>query len=61
LQLGQADIIDRVDHWTRRDRTRRLRAAQADDDTPAEPVPTTPADIKAALRAKVRAMGGTIR
>ena len=49
LQLAQADIVDRVDHWTRRDRTRRLREEKAED---AAPTPQ-PFD-KAAMRARLR-------
>lgn len=30
LRLTVADIIDRVDHWQRRDRVRRVRAGNAD-------------------------------
>jgi hypothetical protein len=50
LQLGQADIIDRVDHWTRRDRTRRLRADQAEEAPPM-------VEGKDALRQKARNLG----
>jgi hypothetical protein len=56
LQLGQADIIDRVDHWTRRDRTRRLRADKVDDDVVPLVTPS-PADMKQQLRAQARQMG----
>jgi hypothetical protein len=57
LQLGQADIIDRVDHWTRRDRTRRLRAEKIDDQEEVVPLPVSQADVKAQLRQRAQTLG----
>jgi hypothetical protein len=37
LQLGQTDIIDRVNSWTRRDSTRRARAAESNEEAPIDP------------------------
>jgi hypothetical protein len=44
LRLGQTDLIDRVDQWTKRDRTRRLRERDA------EPDPAVIPNDKAQLR-----------
>jgi hypothetical protein len=57
LQLGQADIIDRVDHWTRRDRTRRMRAEKLDDQVEDIPQPIAPQDLKAQLRQRAQQLG----
>jgi len=46
LRLGQTDLIDRVDQWTKRDRTRRLRAQEAEPEVPAVP---TKADLRALI------------
>lgn len=51
LQLAQADMLDRIEHWTRRDRVRRLRDAQEQ-----EPVPA-PTNDKAQLRAIAKQKG----
>lgn len=57
LQLSHADLVDKVAHWQRRDRTRRLRESQSDDldssHTPASPEIVDPKAAKAALRARV--------
>jgi hypothetical protein len=34
LRLAHTDLIDRVDQWTKRDRTRRLRAAEVEPQEP---------------------------
>ena len=52
LRLAQADVIDRVDQFMRRDRTRRLRAEKAEEPDQVEPV-----DPKAQLRALARQRG----
>lgn len=54
LQLGQVDLVDRIEHWTRRDRTRRLRAAEAE---PESVEPTSPAEVKRQLRLQARQIG----
>lgn len=51
LQLAQTDMLDRIEHWTRRDRVRRIRDAQAQEPEPA------PADAKAQLRAIAKSKG----
>lgn len=56
LRLGQTDIIDRVDQWTKRDRTRRLRAQPETDDS-APPAAMTPDQVKQELRMRARQMG----
>lgn len=55
LRLGQTDLIDRVDQWTKRDRTRRLRAEKIDD-LVEPPMPVTD-DPKGALRLRARQLG----
>jgi len=52
LQLAQADLVDRVDHWTRRDRTRRMREGAN------EVADLTPVDPKQALRVRAKQMLG---
>ena len=48
------DLTDRVEHWMRRDRTRKLRGEPSDRDTidDAPPQPTV-RDLKSELRRKV--------
>jgi hypothetical protein len=53
LRLGQTDIIDRVDQWTKRDRTRRLRQQESDEAAP----PQIDPNDKAALRAIAKQRG----
>lgn len=55
LQLAQVDVIDHIETWTKRDRTRRLRAEKivADDDQVVMQEPQG----KDGLRARARAMG----
>lgn len=50
LQLAQADMLDRIEHWTRRDRVRRLREADAND--VAAPQLTGKAALREAAKAK---------
>jgi hypothetical protein len=51
LQLAQADMLDRIEHWTRRDRVRRLRESESNDAA----VPQL--EGKAALREAAKAKG----
>lgn len=46
-----ADILDRFEHWTKRERVRRLRAGR--EEAAQEPAPQAPADPKSALRSRV--------
>ena len=52
MQLAQIDMMDRIEHWTRRDRVRRLREGATDGPVLQE----TPTQItsKADLRARIR-------
>lgn len=52
LQLAQADMLDRIEHWTRRDRVRRLREEpNTPSETPSAPVaPLNQAELKQHLR-----------
>ena len=54
LQLAQADMLDRIEHWTRRDRVRRLRdgAEQPVDAAPPLASPPTKSDLRAVAKAK---------
>lgn len=56
LRAEVMDVLDKVEHWIKRDRVRRLRASKED---PAEPLPQSPADRKAALRQRV--FGGNVQ
>lgn len=57
LRLGMIEVIDKLEVFTRRDRTRRARAdAQAPDDTLPEPSLLNP-PTKATLREIARAKG----
>ena len=55
LRLGQTDLLDRVDQWVKRDRTRRLRADKLDEVEP--PLLAQDLDPKQALRARARQLG----
>jgi hypothetical protein len=55
LRLGQTDLIDRVDQWTKRDRTRRLRQDKLDEPQEMPSVPDS--DPKQALRLRARQLG----
>lgn len=57
LQLSQADLVDRVDHWTRRDRTRRLREGKADDEPQIAAPVLSPMEVKRELRMRAKQMG----
>jgi len=54
LELDLNELFDRVDHWQRRDRVRRLREPAIELPNPAAPARGTP-EYKAALRAKLAA------
>jgi hypothetical protein len=62
LQLAQTDMLDRIEHWTRRDRVRRLREAPSDTAESSQsngPVlvaqaPQSSAELKAQLRQQLR-------
>lgn len=54
LKLGFIDLVDKLDHFTRRERTRRVREAQSE---PEIPQPTTQLEGKAALRELARQRG----
>lgn len=56
LRLEITDLVDRVDMWQRRDRTRSLRAAKAEEQVE---LPITAMDRKKALRMKV--YGGNLQ
>lgn len=55
LRTDVLDVLDKVEHWIKRDRVRRLRASREEDE-PAEALPL--ASRKDQLRAKLRAMRG---
>jgi len=52
LQLAQTDMLDRIEHWTRRDRVRRLREGEAET-----AAAQTPTNDKSQLRAIAKAKG----
>lgn len=52
LQLAQADMLDRIEHWTRRDRVRRLREGATADESRAEVVPTTKNELRLLAKQK---------
>jgi hypothetical protein len=58
LRLSQADLVDKVEHWQKRDRARRLREEVVE---PAQMAPDqtlpSPADLKSAVRAAARTRG----
>lgn len=58
LRLAFADLVDRVEHWQKRDRARRVREA---NDDPAAQAPDqtlpSPADLKAQVRSMARTRG----
>jgi len=60
LQTQHLDLLDKVEHWRKRDNVRRARQG-AEDKLNAEPVPSTPAEYKNSLRAKATAAGMGIR
>lgn len=53
IRLAHSDLVDRFDHYVRRNRVRRLREAQDPGEDLAQPPPTTARERKAALRRKV--------
>lgn len=66
MQLTQADIIDRVEHWMKRDRVRKLRegaeSSQQRNSSDEQPLqlaglPPDPARVKEQLRQRARQMG----
>lgn len=59
LRLGLSDVIDRVEHWQRRDRTRKARADAAGEQEPQPELAQllSQHDVKAQLRAVARQKG----
>lgn len=60
LQLAQTEMLDRIEHWTRRDRVRRLR--ESEPSTPSEKpeqlaAPSNQLQLKQQLRAVARERG----
>lgn len=51
LTLAHADLVDKVAHWQRRDRVRKLRASH--EEGTEEAAPTDPKALKASLRRQV--------
>jgi len=60
LQTQHLDLLDKVEHWRKRDNVRRARQG-AEDKLNAVPEPTTPAEYKSALRSKATAAGMGVR
>ena len=56
LKTAQADLVDRVEHWQRRDRTRRIRKEQQDEQDLPQPEPS-PAELKRHLRLQAKQLG----
>ena len=56
LRTEQLDLLDRVEHWMKRDRVRRLRDSAPDLEQLPLSQMTPPADRKAALRERLRHM-----
>lgn len=56
LQTQHLDLLDKVEHWRKRDNVRRARQG-AEDKLNAAPDPSTPAEYKSQLRAKATAAG----
>lgn len=55
LRTQQIDLLDKVEHWVRRDRVRRLRASQEPSEPPETQAPARgSAEYKAWLRQKIR-------
>jgi hypothetical protein len=52
LQLAQADMLDRIEHWTRRDRVRRLRDGAEAPDEAAAPLPTNKNQLRLLAKQK---------
>jgi hypothetical protein len=62
LQLAQVDMLDRIEHWTRRDRVRRLRESEPNtqSETPNAPsAPSNQAELKQQLRSLAKLKGMT--
>jgi len=60
MKVQHLDLLDKVEHWRRRDNVRRARQGAEDKVTAGEP--TVPVDPKADLRARARAAGvGVLR
>lgn len=59
LKTDHLDLMDKVEHWRRRDSVRRARQGAEDKAAPAVE-PETPADRKAELRRKAVAAGLTM-
>jgi len=60
VQTQHLDLLDKVEHWRRRDNVRNAR--QKAEDKVAEPgTATSPAEYKSALRSKATAIGLGVR
>ena len=60
VQTQHLDLLDKVEHWRKRDNVRRARQG-AEDKLQAVPDPSTPAEYKDALRRKATAAGMGLR
>lgn len=56
VKTQHLDLLDKVEHWRRRDSVRRARQGAEDAQSPAAP-PSTPEEKKAELRRRVTAAG----
>lgn len=53
LTLDVQEVFDRVEHWTRRDRVRKMRDGRESSAAAENPLPLTPAEAKIALRRRL--------
>jgi len=60
LHTQHLDLLDKVEHWRKRDNVRRARQG-AEEKLNATPEPSTAAEYKSSLRAKATAAGMGIR
>jgi len=60
LHTQHLDLLDKVEHWRKRDNVRRARQG-AEEKLNAAPEASTPAEYKSALRAKATAAGMGMR
>jgi len=60
IQTQHLDLLDKVEHWRKRDNVRRARQG-AEDKLNDAPEPSTPAEYKSGLRRKATAAGMGIR
>jgi len=58
LRLSLADVVDRVEHWQKRDRARRVREQiEPEQQPPIGPVALPVAELKAQVRNAARSQG----